>query len=182
MRYYLDTEFIEDGKTIQLISLALVAEDGRELYLVNKEINLLDVHAWLWENVMPYLPPFGTFNQVGGDAFSTPMWQTRDEIRRAVIGFIGVGPEGNNTFKDGLKPEFWGYYAATDFVAFYNLFGVLLDLPIGWPKHCFDLKQMAVERGNPALPAKPADAHDALADARWHKEVYDYLKAIPVRT
>jgi hypothetical protein len=30
MRYWLDTEFIEDGKTIDLISIGIVAEDGRE--------------------------------------------------------------------------------------------------------------------------------------------------------
>mgnify|MGYP007132577418 CR=1 FL=1 len=32
MRYFLDTEFQEDGETIRLISLALVADDGREFY------------------------------------------------------------------------------------------------------------------------------------------------------
>ncbi len=31
MRYFLDTEFYEDGKTIDLISIGIVAEDGREL-------------------------------------------------------------------------------------------------------------------------------------------------------
>ena len=36
-KYFLDTEFIEDGKTIDLISLGIVCEDGRELYLQNSE-------------------------------------------------------------------------------------------------------------------------------------------------
>ena len=40
MRYFLDTEFIEDGKTIDLLSIGIVAEDGRELYLQNVECNL----------------------------------------------------------------------------------------------------------------------------------------------
>lgn len=30
MRYFYDTEFIEDGHTIELISIGVVAEDGRE--------------------------------------------------------------------------------------------------------------------------------------------------------
>lgn len=30
MRYFLDCEFIEDGRTIDLISIGIVAEDGRE--------------------------------------------------------------------------------------------------------------------------------------------------------
>jgi hypothetical protein len=40
MKYFLDTEFIEDGKTIDLISIALVAEDGREIYLCNSDCDL----------------------------------------------------------------------------------------------------------------------------------------------
>lgn len=35
MRYFFDTEFYEDGKTIDLVSIGIVAEDGRELYAVN---------------------------------------------------------------------------------------------------------------------------------------------------
>jgi len=40
MKYFIDTEFYEDGKTIDLISLGVVAEDGRELYLCNQEAQL----------------------------------------------------------------------------------------------------------------------------------------------
>lgn len=29
MKYWLDTEFIEDGKTIDLVSIGIVSEDGR---------------------------------------------------------------------------------------------------------------------------------------------------------
>lgn len=34
MRIYYDCEFLEDGNTIDLISMGMVAEDGRELYAV----------------------------------------------------------------------------------------------------------------------------------------------------
>ena len=34
MRIFYDTEFLEDGKTIDLISIGMVAEDGREYYAV----------------------------------------------------------------------------------------------------------------------------------------------------
>ncbi|HVX56933.1 MAG TPA: hypothetical protein VHA37_04325 [Candidatus Saccharimonadales bacterium] len=37
MKYFLDTEFIEDGKTIDLISVGIAAEDGRTLYLQNAD-------------------------------------------------------------------------------------------------------------------------------------------------
>src|SRR4051812_11038169 len=34
MKYFYDTEFLEDGQTIELISIGIVAEDGREYYAV----------------------------------------------------------------------------------------------------------------------------------------------------
>ena len=37
MRYFYDCEFIEDGTTIDLVSIGIVAQDGRELYLVSTE-------------------------------------------------------------------------------------------------------------------------------------------------
>lgn len=35
MRYFYDTEFIDDGRTIELISIGMVSEDGREYYAVS---------------------------------------------------------------------------------------------------------------------------------------------------
>ena len=31
MKYWLDTEFMEDGKTIDLLSIGIVREDGRNI-------------------------------------------------------------------------------------------------------------------------------------------------------
>lgn len=39
MRYFYDTEFIEDGHTIDLISIGVVAEDGRSYYAISKAFN-----------------------------------------------------------------------------------------------------------------------------------------------
>ena len=48
MKYYLDTEFHEYKKngidTIELISIGIVAEDGREYYAISKDFNLKE--AW----------------------------------------------------------------------------------------------------------------------------------------
>ena len=38
-RYFYDCEFIEDGRTIELISIGVVAEDGREFYAVSTEFD-----------------------------------------------------------------------------------------------------------------------------------------------
>jgi hypothetical protein len=37
LRYFYDTEFIENGKTIDLISIGVVREDGRSYYAVSTE-------------------------------------------------------------------------------------------------------------------------------------------------
>lgn len=52
MKYYLDTEF--NGYLGELISLALVAEDGRELYLSNLD-RLENNVEWVRDNVIPIL-------------------------------------------------------------------------------------------------------------------------------
>jgi len=158
MREFLDTEFDEDGKTIELISIALVAEDGREFYACNTEVDLTRVNPWVRDNVLPHLPPIGA-----------PAWMTRAQIRDGVLAHIAAGV---------TKPEFWAYYADYDWVALCQLFGRMIDLPKGWPMFCRDLKQLSVDVGSPPHPPDPKDAHDALADARWNRNLYAFLMTI----
>jgi hypothetical protein len=69
MRIFYDCEFIENGRTIDLISIGMIRyDDGEELYLVNEEIdswvngaeselyNRITGHHWLMQNVIPQLP------------------------------------------------------------------------------------------------------------------------------
>ena len=51
MRYFYDTEFIEDGRTIELISIGVVAEDGREYYAVSTEFDPERAGSWVRANV-----------------------------------------------------------------------------------------------------------------------------------
>ena len=72
MRYYIDTEFYEKPKTISLISLAIVAEDGREFYRWNRGYHSgADRDQWLVENVLKYAPP--EFSECGAYRYG-PMW------------------------------------------------------------------------------------------------------------
>jgi len=61
MKYFLDTEFIEGfhkplfGKRrhfIDLISIGIVAEDGRRFYAISTEYNYNDADDWVKENVI----------------------------------------------------------------------------------------------------------------------------------
>jgi len=53
-----DLEFIDDGRTIDMVSIGMVSGDGRKLYAINREMDqrkLLN-HKWMRENVWPHLP------------------------------------------------------------------------------------------------------------------------------
>ncbi len=49
MRYFYDTEFIEDGETIELVSIGIVGEDGSEYYAVSTDFNPAHANAWVRE-------------------------------------------------------------------------------------------------------------------------------------
>lgn len=162
MKYYLDTEFNEDGCTIDLISLALVCEDGRELYVLNREAELHRVNDWVRENVLPQLPSYGD-----------PRWMTRDQIGDEIVNFV-VDPVPRRA-----KPEFFAYYADYDWVALCQIFGTMMDLPDLFPKLCMDLRQLAVAKGDPELPKQLTGEHDALVNARWNMQVHRFLENLP---
>jgi hypothetical protein len=46
MKYWMDTEFIERPYTIDLISIGLVAEDGREFYAESSEVDWTKASHW----------------------------------------------------------------------------------------------------------------------------------------
>lgn len=150
MKIWFDTEFIEDGKTIDLISIGMVREDGRRLYAENAECDRSRASQWVIDNVMHKL----------SDGQSL---MTRHEIADAIEFFAGQ------------EPEFWAYYADYDWVAICQLFGTMMDLPKGWPKYCRDVKQLCDSLGNPTLPRQIGAEHNALADAVWTREAWEFL-------
>ena len=184
MRYWLDTEFIEDGKTIDLISIGLVAEDGRELYLQRDAANFKAGSDWVWRNVYPNLLHFDF--RLGGRACKRE--QMNDTLRDVHEGRCSKHEEcaWYTDLRDMIrsfcdpkrygKPEFWGYYADYDWVVLCQLFGTMMDLPKDWPMYCRDIKQLCDDKGNPPLPEQGKGEHHALADARWNKVAWDFLQ------
>ena len=171
MRIWYDTEFIEDGHTIDLISIGMVAEDGREYYAISTEFNPKKASDWVKKNVLVYLPPK---NPNPADPCVSPRmreearaWKKREQIRRDLLAFCDHEVYG--------KPEFWGYYSAYDHVALCQLFGTMMDLPKGWPMYTRDIKQWCDALGNPELPKQDSGQHHALADARWTKQAWEFL-------
>jgi hypothetical protein len=170
MKYFYDTEFIEDGKTIDLVSIGIVAEDGREFYAVSTEFKAKRASEWVRLNVLAHLPER---NVNLSDVSVSPRlkseslaWMSRADIKRKLLAFVGDD-----------KPEWWGYYSAYDHVALCQLFGTMMDLPKGWPFYTRDLKQWCDALSNPSLPEQGKGEHHALADARWNREAYLFLQS-----
>ena len=55
MKIYLDSEFVDDGHTIDLVSIGLVSEDGREIYMQSVEFNPTKASQWVKDNVLSHL-------------------------------------------------------------------------------------------------------------------------------
>jgi hypothetical protein len=163
-----DTEFLEDGHTIELISIGMVREDGARLYMINQELDFgkLLANDWVMENVVPHLPI-----RLGADG--VPEWylQHKDMPRAVTRRYI------QNYVKDFVlelpEPVLWADYGAYDHVVLAQLFGRMIDLPDGFPMWTGDLQQEAARLGYPKLDLDETigqNEHHALADAedlRW---------------
>jgi len=157
IRYFLDTEFIEDGHTIELLSIGVVCEDGRTFYAENSEADKSRANDWVKANVLPHM-----------QGPSYPYRTIATNLRE----WVAIHQD---------KPEFWAYYGDYDWVAICQMFGTMLDLPSGWPMFCMDLKQLAVSFGNPRLPKQTSTEHNALADAQWNADMFDWLYTLAAR-
>lgn len=165
MRYWYDTEFYEDGSTIDLISIGIVSEDRRGLYLENKDFDWSRVPQdhWLWENVYPHL----TFEE----DILIPKFKIADAVRWYITD---NGWSYNN--------ELWGYYSSYDHVVLAQLFGRMVDMPEGVPWFTRDIKQeyerLKIKYPKLVLPAQESTEHHALNDALWTKKAWTVLKEV----
>lgn len=220
-KFFLDTEFREGVTqrrffgfnigapvpTIDLISLGCVCEDGRELYLLNKEHDLAttweqedeDGEYWLRTNVL--LP---IYNENISEALRHHIPFTLDVMEtiffdkgrtRRDIGYqllIFTQPEAyehwtgpsdslyTSTFED--EPVFFTHYGDYDWVVAMQCFGTMMEKPKSFPFLALDLQQSQLYLGlsneeRNTLCPQNGDEHNALGDARWNKRLYEALVA-----
>ncbi len=153
MKYWFDTEFIDDTHTIDLISIGIVNESDDTYYAVSSEFSLkkAKADAWLNKNVLSHLP-------------EENIWKPRQQIRGEILEFIGH------------NPEFWVYNGAYDWVIFCQLFGHIRDLPKTYPWYANDIKQLAHFLPSSTLPEQLEQLkHNALEDAKWNKQAWQFL-------
>ncbi len=148
-----DTEFIENGSTIDLVSLGAVDDEGREFYAISTEFNPVTASPWVKDNVLDKLSPR-----------SDPAWMSRLEIRDRYYRWLT---------EPGDEINLWAYYAAYDHVAYAQLWGPMIRMPKDIPWQTDDLMTLWKLAGRPEKPPQPADQHNALADARWSRQFYN---------
>jgi hypothetical protein len=90
--------------------------------------------------------------------------KSKVQISKEIIEFVGS------------SPEFWAYYADYDWVALCQLYGRMIDLPETWPMFCRDLKQYAEDNNLPKYHLEPTIEHNALCDAIWTKQAFEYYQ------
>jgi len=179
MRYYYDTEFHEDGKTIDFISIGILAEDGREYYAVSNEFDTRRVaqNNWLMENVMTSID-HDSFVVADGEGIplirdiyvTDPAAKSRAEIAQDILDFVGLDDYA----------ELWAWYSAYDHVCLAQLFGKMINMPNRLPFQTDDIKTLVkLARVQPNhLPRQPEGLHNALADAKHNKVRYDFLMGV----
>lgn len=150
-RYFYDCEFIEDGRIVDLVSIGVVDERGREFYAVSTEFDAARAQSWVRRNVLNKLP-----------SPADPAWRSRAQIRDDLREFL------TEPLRDrpGEEMELWAWYAAYDHVVLAQLWGSMPQLPREIPRFTKDLRQLWDDCGRPKLPAAEASRHDALVDAR----------------
>lgn len=168
MRYAYDCEFLERPGSIDLVSIAFVAEDGRELYAINADMPVDDVldHTFLRREVWPHLPTCGDplYDPEDGRLLGG---SDLDRTHPEVMPYAEIGPKVRDfLLSPGTPVELWAYVAAFDHVCLAWLFGPMAELPDGIPWWTRDIKDWKIRLGDPELPKQLDGAHDALADAR----------------
>lgn len=172
MRYHYDWEFKENGITIEPISMGMVADDGRELYMIYRPAvrdfrtrehfgNMDQTDLWLRDNVFNYIPE-SDVQEFGYDK--------KEQMAVRVYGFICDG------LSYGEQVELWGYFAAYDHVCLSQLFGRMIDLPAPMPMFTNELMTLGKRaNGYKAKPPRPKalPEHHSLMDAKYQKLVFD---------
>jgi hypothetical protein len=156
--FVVDTEFTQLQGTSELISIAIVSEDGEEYYAVSKE----------WDE------PQGRGEQTSSQfvknivvpALKTPRneWKYFKEMAEEIEEFVGE-----------CTPIFWSDAADLETLFLFHIFKeARKEIPPNWPSKCSELKHLATIGlyRYPGITLVPrtfvGTKHNALDDARFN--------------
>lgn len=166
-RVWYDTEFVCRGGNVDLISIGMVDNSGRELYEVCSEFDRAEAESdpWIAANVLTRLDK------------PEDEWLSRADLRDRVSEYL----RGDDRLPGWRPVELWAWYASHDFVALSGLFGSFSEHPAWLPMYTMDVKQAYVSAGVDGRLPVPSNRreHNALHDAydckMLHSALDDYL-------
>ena len=177
--------------------------DFIELIIALKDFNLKEVwkDEWLRENVLLSIYKehihgdmryHVSFSRAAIKRILKGFGKSTEQISNEIKEFCYYSYSESQI--ENANIQFYGYYADYDWVVFCWLFGRMIDLPTGFPMYCKDLKQILDEKVLSACDGninetnrylknlksqddypKQLNEHNALSDARWNKELYEFI-------
>lgn len=124
--------------------------------------------------------------------------KSKEQIASEIVDFIypdGVYEKSSNSI---IKPNLFGFYSGYDHVCLCWLYGKMIDLPTGLPYYTIDLQQecdriynekkeeyyksggnnFILKLSNHPKYPRQTNEHNALADARWNRDLHNFLKTL----
>lgn len=168
--FFYDFEFLENGRTIDPISIGIVRvnfDDSTDDYYgvnCNAPWARIRKHKWLMANVVPSLPLLP--RSMWSPSLNVPIVDIDDPV---VKSKATIAEEVRRFLLSGdTPPELWTWYGAYDHVVLMQFWGTMIDHPEGIPMFSMDLRQECQRLGltSDDLPKQADDEeHNALADA-----------------
>lgn len=161
MKIFMDTEFTGLHQSTTLISIGMVAEDGRELYCELSDYDYSQVDDWIRDNVVSAL--YGT----------NPI--KKEELALAIEGFL----------EPYESVEIWSDCLAYDWVLFNQIWGHAMQVPKKIYYIPFDICTFFKIKGiDPDINREDFSGftgkkHNALHDAKVIKACYEKLSLSP---
>lgn len=188
IKLFFDTEFTGLKKDTTLISIGIVAEDGRWFYAEFTDYDRKSCDDWIQENVIQNLISKGKITKnlvqtaVGNAIYSVQMCDTTDNIRKELTTWLESFGEHELQFISDVS-----HY---DFVLLLDIFGGAFSLPKNVSPACHDINQDLARRFNMTekeafdlnrenvvsnFSSKMPDGkkHNSLFDARVIKLLYE---------
>lgn len=159
MKIFFDTEFTGLHQKTTLISIGMVAEDGRELYCELCDYDESQIDNWLRVNVIANLYQTNRINT--------------ESLAKAIEGFI----------EPYESVEMWSDCLAYDWVLFNQIWGHAFNIPKKINYIPFDICTLFKIRSiNPDINREEfsgikGEKHNALHDAKVIKKCYELLSA-----
>lgn len=174
MKNWYDCEFESDETTIIPISIGLVSEDNRELYLINKEYmqSYIDLEGYHWRGNPSIITPWlcqnvcDQISQEDVNEFGLDYESWGD----AILSFIS----NDYSIESRDEVELWGWYGAYDHVMLCQTYGRMIDLPQPIPMFTKEIEQIRYGAEELERDLVKFPEHNALSDAKYQRALYEY--------